>query len=93
MKTGYNGRRRFSLLYPDGRIERWGCCDPKIDSGRTIKEHPGGILYLTQDTRGLPFGPVDTLPLVEEIKACNGYYDHEHDGWIPVREYYERFVK
>jgi len=27
------------------------------------------------------------------VKACNGYYDHEHDGWLPVREYYERFMK
>jgi len=93
MKTGYNGRRRFSLKYPDGRIERWGCCDPKIDSGRTIKEHPGGNLYLHQDLCGCVFDVAGTVILTEEVMACNGYYDHEHDGWIPVREFYERFVK
>lgn len=91
MKTGYNGRKRFSLFYPWG-IERWGCCDPKIDSGRTIVKR-GDDFLLVQEQHGEGFPPAVDVALPPETKACNGYYDHEHDGWLPVREYYERFMK
>jgi len=30
-RYGVDGKKRFSIKYPDGRIERYGTCDPKED--------------------------------------------------------------
>ncbi len=85
--TGCNNKRRFSLKYPDGRIERYGSCDPKIDDGRTImKLKTSGGWFMSQ---GQPesFPDLGTIHLDSNVMWTNGYYDHEHDGWKRLEDW------
>lgn len=94
MKTGYNGRKRFSLKFPDGSIQRWGCCDQNADSGRTI-EHVvlHDEYWLVQELHGENFPEPAGVLIPKGTMVCNGYYDHEHDDWLPVDRYYEQYIE
>ena len=81
---GCNNKRRFSLKYPDGRIERFGSCDPKEDDGRNI-EFGNGETYLMQSQAGFAFVPPKLLH--PDTLWTNGYYESEHDGWKPLSEW------
>jgi len=84
--TGCLSKRRFSLKYPDGWIERFGSCDPKEDDRREIGRSCDSYFLRHHDivnsaiclgSEQLPKGTLWT----------NGYYDKEHDGWKPMEEW------
>jgi hypothetical protein len=79
-------RYRFTLKLPDGTLERYGCCDPKIDSGRNIIESFGSH-WLVQRHIGEEHPPVWPTRIMEGTTVANGYYDHEHDEFVPVAEF------
>ncbi len=93
MKTGYNGRRRFSLKFPDGSISRYGCCDPKIDSGRTILWDGDKSYWLVQELCDCQFEAIPNFLIPDGTMASLGYYDKEHEEWMPVNEFYGRYFK
>lgn len=84
--TGVFGRKRFSLKFPDGSIRRFGCCDPKIDSGRDIAERDGRY-FLVQDLCGQDFPRVEPELLPEGTLITSGYYDKEHGEWVALKDF------
>lgn len=83
---GTLGRSRFSIKFPDGTIQRFGCCNPKVDDGRIIVQKDGEF-FLRQELHGEDLPPVEDIPLPLGCLVTNGYYDHEHDGWIPITHF------
>ena len=82
--TGCLNRKRFSLKYPDGHIERYGCCNPQEDDNMDIS----GLYLRHKDKRGNEYPDVESaIRLPEETLWTNGYYDKEHDGWKPLGEW------
>jgi hypothetical protein len=77
-------RRRFSLKYPDGRVERFGCCNPQEDDNRDIV---GTHFLVHKDKRGPEYPDIGQTKLPEGTLWTNGYYDKEHDGWKPLSEW------
>lgn len=84
---GTLNRPRFTIKYPDGTMKRFGCCDPKIDSGRTIV-FCDGRYELIQYHQGESHPPIAPEVLAAGTLAANGYYNHEHDKFVPVEEFW-----
>jgi hypothetical protein len=82
--TGTMNRHRFSLKYADGTIRRFGCCDPKVDDNYDVDEFDGVFFLVHKDKRGDDYSEVGREVIPMDTLATNGYYDHEHDGWIPI---------
>ena len=78
--NGCLNKRRFSLKYPDGKIERYGSCDPKDDDRRNVSDGNGGF-YLIHLNKDASLPPIGSEKLPEGTLWTNGYYDSEHDGW------------
>lgn len=81
--TGCLNKRRFSLKFPDGIIDRFGCCDPKVDDRRNIVS--GHLIH--QDLRGEEYPDIRQTKLPDGTLWTNGYYDKEHDGWKPLADW------
>lgn len=87
-RYGVDNKRRFTVKYPDGRIESFGTCDPKEDErfgivkGEFLGE-PAHFLvqYQHHDTDySQPEKMRELLP--EGTLIANGYYDHEWDEFV-----------
>jgi len=84
--TGCLNKRRFSLKYPDGRIERYGDCNPQSDDRREIMQSDGKF-YLHHISHGNLASTIGSVELPAGTEWTNGYYDTEHDGWKPMEEW------
>jgi hypothetical protein len=91
--TGCNNKRRFSLKYPDGAVERFGSCDPKEDDDRIVVHlakfgaEGAGVFYLCHPNVSHIHGFDKRREIPHGTLWANGYYDHEHDGWKPLSEW------
>lgn len=83
---GINGKKRFSLKYPDGRIRRYGTHDPKDDERKDLRIEDGIAYLVHYDLDSYKVERFkDALP--DGTLATNGYYDYEHDGWTTIEEF------
>lgn len=79
-------RYRFTVKLPDGTLQRYGCCDPKIDSGRNLIESYDQH-WLVQRHVGEEHPPIPPQRMPPGTTVANGYYDHEHDTFVPVADF------
>ena len=85
---GVDKKPRFSIKCPDGSIIRFGTCDPRDQDRASIVEIEGDY-YLS---RSLMDGKYEKLELLtNEHFVTNGYYDHEHTGWVTPKELLEQW--
>lgn len=85
-------KKRFSVKYPDGKVERFGTCREEEDERYDIVCW-NGLHFLTQfqlhDT-DYSQPPKHRILLPEGTLIANGYYDHEHDIWATPQEWIEQ---
>jgi len=84
--TGSNNKRRFSLLMPQGRVERFGSCNPQDDDNALVV-FIDGKYYIERYLVGDPDRVTSRVELASTTQWTNGYYDKEHDGWKPLSEF------
>ena len=85
-RTGCLNRPRFTIRLPIGDMLRWGCCDPKQDSGRKIIA-VGDEFHLVQFHQGEFHPPVKPFVIPKGSLVANGYYDKEHDEFVTPEEF------
>lgn len=87
MKFGTDNKYRFTIKYPDGTTERYGTCNHKdLNDNRVIEHYDLGYLLVNKDNPDLN----KWLPTDAEISW--GYYDAEHDEFMPVSEFYKTML-
>jgi hypothetical protein len=94
-KTGFgcDGKKRFSVKYPDGTIFRTGTCDPKEDERHAIVESeilgvPKFFLVQYQQDDYLYEQPEKQRTLLPDgALIANGFYDKEHDEFVSPSEW------
>ena len=79
---GVDKKPRFSIKRPDGTIRRFGTCDPRDNDRASIVEIQGKYYLSLVLYEG--HNKLEALP--EGYLVTNGYYDHEHTGWITPEE-------
>lgn len=108
-RFGTDGKRRFSIKYPDGRIERYGTCDPKEDErfGIVCIEEwyreplaeegiTGKRFFLAQyqkDDINYTQPIRQRFLLPDGVLVANGYYNNEHDEFITPEEWINQDLK
>lgn len=77
-------KKRFTIKYPDGRIESFGTCNVNEDERFGI-EFWNGIYFLTQyQLSDIDYSqpPKQRELLPEGSLVANGYYEHEWDEFV-----------
>ncbi len=83
-KYGVNGKRRFSLKYPDGTIRSFGTCDTKdINDNKGIVSDVNQRDYWLIDYENEMCNEV----LLIGTLATNGFYENEWDGWVSLEDF------
>jgi len=88
---GVDGKWRFTIKYPDGKIAQYGTCDPKEDermsiqmtvspfgSGYEIKQY--WLVRHQKDSYDSP--EKERILLPDGTLIANGYYSHEWDEFV-----------
>lgn len=82
-KYGVDKKPRFTIKFPDGVIESYGTCDERDDDRADIIEEEGRF-YLVKYKQN---GKILRDFLFPKTVVTNGFYDHEHTGWITPEEF------
>lgn len=88
-KYGVDGKKRFTIRYPDGTTESFGTCDPNDDERMAI-EIRDGLPFLVKYERGdLDYSKrsVERTLLPKGTLVANGYYDYEWDEFVSPHDF------
>lgn len=85
---GVNGKLRFTLLFPSWNQQTisFGDCNESSTDNAEIQQNAimEGYFLVFNDKDGTPYA---RWKLPEDAMACNGYYEHERDGFVPVKDF------
>ena len=85
---GINGKKRFTVLFPSNnqQVLRFGDCNPNSNDRADIKMRHVPVLEL-YPKEGYDQKPIGLMQLPEDAMAANGWYDHEHDGFVLIKDF------
>ena len=88
-KYGVDGKRRFTIKYPDGALKQMGTCNPD-ESERFNIILWDGLPFLCQypkDDFDYSQKPTERTYLNKGTLVANGYYEKEWDEFVSPEEW------
>jgi hypothetical protein len=86
-KYGVEDKPRFSVKWPNGEIERFGTCNTDDPDRSYITQIQDNIYLIKVGKTGV----VEPILLNDLVQVTNGFYDHEHTGWITPKQFLIQF--